>query len=71
MKILSYKSIDSAYLWITARAPINKNQKYFFLPDHHLAENFVFVFVSAKGQTRDKSKFAIIFVGIIVTITFI
>ena len=46
-------------------------QKYFSLPDHQLAENLFFFFISTKGQTRDKSEFVTKIVGTILTIIFL
>ena len=36
--------MDSAYLWRIAQLAIKKKQKNFSLPDHQLAENFIFDF---------------------------
>ena len=40
-----YKSLlNSAYLWGRTGLDINKQQKYFSLPDHLLAENLILIF---------------------------
>ena len=49
-----YKSLlNLVYLWSRTQLFINKKQNYFYLPDHQLAENFIFLFlVSMKGQKK-------------------
>ena len=43
-KILYKSLLNTAWFWSGARPAINKKQKYFMLPDHQLAENFILVF---------------------------
>lgn len=44
---------------------VSYKQKRFPLPDHHIAKNLIFV--STKGQNRDKRNFGTKFLGWIVT----
>ena len=50
---------------------LNKNQKYFSLPDHQLAENRFLALVFSKRKRKNKSEFVNKFVGIILAIILI
>ena len=58
-------------MWLGSRArlALNQKQKYFSLPDHQLAENFILILIS-KWQKEDKREFVTKLVGIIVTTIF-
>ena len=63
-KILLQSLLNLAYLWSRARLAINKNQIYFLLPEHQLAENVFLLLVSIKGQKENKSEFISKFVNL-------
>ena len=50
---------------------MNKNEKYFSLPNHPLAKNLIIVSGIYERMKREKIEFVIKFVGIIVPIVFI
>ena len=45
------KVLNLGWLWNRVRLAMNKNQKYFSLPDHQLAETLIFVF-GFLGRTK-------------------
>ena len=53
------------------RLNMNKNEKYFSLPNHPLAKNLIIVSGIYERMKGEKIEFVIKFVGIIVAIVFI
>ena len=63
---IPFKSqLDSRWLWSRAWLAINKEQKYFSLPDHYSLKIWFLFLVSNKEQKIDKSEFVTKSVGII------
>ena len=66
-----YKSLlNSAWPWSRAWHAVNKEQKYFSLPDSQLVEKLFLFLVSKKKRKIVKDEFVIKSVGNIVTFVF-